>query len=88
MSPASLNPATLLLDPDFQQVLAETHKWHGDLTDQLLEGADVTYWSSCGSWIGSARGHIGSKDSISTWITDTLLPQPTSMRPYINRGVY
>jgi hypothetical protein len=64
-APVTLNSATLLPDPDFQQVLAETHRWYRDLTDQSLEGADVTwfidwnsyleeekkktYWSSCGS---------------------------------------
>jgi hypothetical protein len=44
-----VNSTTLLPDPDTQQVLAETHKWHGDLTDQLLESADVTWfivWNS------------------------------------------
>ena len=73
--------------------------------DQLLEGADVTwftdwnsyledekknktYWSSCGSWTGPARRHIGSKDSTSTQTAGMLLPHPTSMGPYINRGVY
>ena len=67
MPPSSLSPATLLPDPDLeppvhdcQQVLAETHGWHKDLTDQPLEGADVTWLINGSSYLEEGRRHAGA----------------------------
>ena len=71
--PASLNSANLLPDPDCQQVLAEAHERHEDLTGQPLKCTDVTWFTegnNCGkqtpSYLntGPTRGHVGSKGKI------------------------
>ncbi|XP_008565010.1 PREDICTED: LOW QUALITY PROTEIN: uncharacterized protein LOC103585736 [Galeopterus variegatus] len=56
--PASLNPATLLPDPDLdppihdcQQVLAEAHGWRKDLSDQPLTNAKATWYTDSSSFL-------------------------------------
>ena len=62
-----MNPATLLPDPDLeppvqdcQQVLAEAHGWHKDLTDQPLEGEDVTWFTDGSGYLEEGRRHAGA----------------------------
>ena len=86
MPPSSLSPATLLPDPDLeppvhdcQQVLAEAHGWHKDLTDQPLESTDITWFTDRRSYLeeGGRRAGIAVVDRHQV-IWTQVLPEDTS----------
>ena len=63
----SLNPATLLPDPDLeplvhdcQQVLAEAHGWHKDLTDLPLPDAEATWFTDGSSYLDQGKRKAGA----------------------------
>ncbi|XP_036774088.2 uncharacterized protein LOC118928711 [Manis pentadactyla] len=63
----SLNLATLLPDPDLeppvhdcQQVLAEAHGWHKDLTDQPLPDAEATWFTDGSSYLDQGKRKAGA----------------------------
>ena len=62
-----MNSTTLLPDPDLeppvqdcQQVLAKAHGWHKDLTDEPLEGADITWFTDGSSYQEEGKRHAGA----------------------------
>lgn len=63
----SLNPATLLPDPDLeppvhdcQQVLAEAHGQHKDLTDLPLLDAEATWFTDGSSYLDQEKRKAGA----------------------------
>lgn len=65
--PTSLNPATLLPDPDLeppvhdcQQVLAEAHGQHKDLTDLPLLDAEATWFTDGSSYLDQEKRMAGA----------------------------
>ncbi|XP_057344524.1 uncharacterized protein LOC130679536 [Manis pentadactyla] len=63
----SLNPATLLPDPDLeppvhdcQQVLAEAHGWRKDLTDLPFPDAEATWFTDGSSYLDQGKHKAGA----------------------------